>query len=309
MLVCACLAISRVAAAQTGTPAPPGPPPTPQQLYTGASDVHAKKGITCEKCHGTPGATGAFAKIKPTDVAAICATCHEKALPKWQASVHAAALAHGDSSAPTCSTCHAPHGLKPLKETPAETICGQCHVREAELYGASPKNKIFIETEHPACVTCHEEHKILKPSDAWVSMKDNDAPCTTCHDRSMKGAPTIVAVRQQLQQIADGIDRADKVLDRAERAGMLVDDGRAAVRDAREKQILARLNVHAFAMKPFQPIATAGIASAKSAEQTGYGALAELQYRRRGLGVATLVILGFLITLGVKIRRLPPISD
>jgi hypothetical protein len=32
----------------------------------------------------------------------------------------------------------------------------------------------------------------------------------------------------------------------------------------------------------------------------------ELQNRRRGLAVATVLIVGFLVTLWVKIRRLPP---
>jgi predicted CXXCH cytochrome family protein len=283
------------------------PPASPRAVFNPAGDVHAKKGLTCESCHGA--SAPAPGQIKAADIAPMCATCHAKALPKWKDSVHAAALARGDSSAPTCSTCHVPHGLRPLKDTPAQAICGQCHVREAELYAASPKQKIFAETDHPACVTCHEEHKIVMPTDDWVSMKANDAPCTTCHDSSMKGASVIVSVRQHLQKLADGIDRADQVLDRAERAGMLVDDGRLAVRDAREKQILARLNVHAFAIAPFEPIAAQGLASAQSAERVGAGALAELQYRRRGLGVATLLILGFLVTLGLKIRRLPAISD
>jgi hypothetical protein len=41
----------------------------------------------------------------------------------------------------------------------------------------------------------------------------------------------------------------------------------------------------------------------------GVDALDELQSRRFGLGVATLLIVGFLITLWVKIRRLPAAPD
>jgi hypothetical protein len=223
--------------------------------------------------------------------------------------VHARALADGDSSAPTCSTCHSGHGATPTGVKSLELVCAQCHVRESDLYNSSPKKKLFEELDHPGCITCHENHKILKPSDNWVSMKDPAAPCTTCHDSTVKGAAEIVAVRQQLQQLSDGIDRAGQVLDRAERVGMLVDDGRAAVREARERQILARLNVHAFATKPFAPIATQGIAAASRAERTGYDALDELQFRRKGLGVATVLILGFLAALWWKIRRLPPIAS
>jgi len=124
----------------------------------------------------------------------------------------------------------------------------------------------------------------------------------------MKGASDIATVRGQLRQLSDGIDRSDQVLDRAERAGMLVDDGRAALREARERQVLARVNVHAFATKPFAPIAAQGIAAALRAERAGSDALDELQFRRKGLGVATVLILGFLATLWWKIRRLPAIE-
>jgi cytochrome c553 len=279
---------------------------------------------TCSDCHGAHGVLpvqDARSPVTPAHVVATCSRCHSdearmtalkhdtKPPEEWKASVHARALAEGDSSAPTCSTCHSGHGPTPTGVASLELVCAQCHVRESDLYNSSPKKKLFEETDHPGCITCHENHRIVKPSDNWVSMKDPAAPCTTCHDSTMKGATEIVTVRQQLQQLSDGIDRAGRVLDRAERVGMLVDDGRAAVRDARERQILARLNVHAFATKPFAPIATQGIAAASRAERAGYDALDELQFRRKGLGVATVLILGFLAALWWKIRPLPPIAS
>ncbi len=103
--------------------------------------------------------------------------------------------------------------------------------------------------------------------------------------------------------MTSAIDGADTVLVRAERAGMLVDDGRAALRAAREHQIHSRVLVHAFATKPFADMAGQGLAAARQSQRVGEGALHELQVRRRGLLVATVVILGFLITLWVKMRR------
>lgn len=366
------------------------PAGAPEKLFPG--DVHAKAGLTCETCHGTP-SSGTYTTIKRTAIAPLCARCHSdtaymqrftrdprvdqfaryqtsthgkemakgetrvatcsdchgahgvvpvadprspvtplhvvatcsrchsdqarmtalkhdtKPPEEWKASVHARALADGDSSAPTCATCHSGHGATPTGVASLQLVCAQCHVRESELYNASPKKKLFEELDHPACITCHENHKILKPSDNWVSMKDPAAPCTTCHDATVKGAADIVTVREQLQQLSNGISRADLVLEWAERVGMLVDDGRATLRDAREHQILARLNVHTFATKPFMPIATQGSAAAARAERSGYDALAELQFRRKGLGVATVLILGFLATLWWYIRRLPPTAS
>jgi N-acetylglutamate synthase-like GNAT family acetyltransferase len=303
-----------LALAQTAAPAP-----TPQELFP--KDVHAKAGLTCETCHGAM-AGGRYAPVKRTDVAPLCARCHADAtymhkfnakIPvdqhaNWKQSVHAAALAHGDTSAPTCSTCHGAHGVQPVAVAHPEQVCWQCHVREADFYKASPKKKIFEETDHPGCVTCHENHKIVKPGDNWISMKDPVSPCSTCHDADMKGAKDIVLMQQGLKDMNAGIARATLVLDRAERVGMLVDDGRQALRDAAEHQIQARVTVHTFASKPFGEAASLGIKDAARAEQIGNQALSELQFRRKGLMVATVLILGFLVTLGFYIRRLPPFA-
>jgi predicted CXXCH cytochrome family protein len=309
-------------AQKPAAPAPPGTsipaPPTPQELFR--SDVHAKAGLTCASCHGTP-ANGTITALARTDIAPLCARCHADAammhkanpnlpidqLENWKQSVHAAALQTGDSSAPTCSTCHGAHGIRPVETIKAEQVCGQCHAREADLYNASPKKKIFEEADHPACVTCHENHKIVRPGDNWISMKDPVSPCQTCHDDTMNGAKEITLEQEGFQKLTAGIERATAVLDRAERVGMLVDDGRNAIRDAKEQQIQARVMVHAFAAAPFSKALDSGLEHAATAEQIGNDALAELQFRRKGLAVATFLILGFLGVLWLKIRRLPPI--
>jgi len=222
----------------------------------------------------------------------------------WSGSVHAAALLkRGDLSAPTCSTCHGSHGATPPGVTEVANVCAQCHVREAELFRASPKKAIFDQIGQPECLACHSNHRIEHPTDAWVGLKD-PAVCATCHDASVKGADTIVAVRNGLDGLAAGIERGDAILSRAERAGMLVDDGRTALREAREHQIQARVLVHAFAAQPFEDMAGQGLRLSRASQGIGQRALDEIQVRRRGLLAAVLVILAFLVTLGFKIRRL-----
>ena len=226
----------------------------------------------------------------------------------WGKSVHAKALLErGDTSAPTCSTCHGSHGAVPPGVTSVALICSQCHVREAELFRKSPKKALFESLGQAECLTCHSNHEIEAPADSWIGLKD-PALCSTCHDDSVKGAADIVAVQDGLQRLSAGIDRARAVLDRAEQAGMLVDEGRLVLREAHERQILARVTVHAFSAKPFTETASPGVAEAARAEAIGAGALQELQFRRKGLAVATVLIVGFLVTLWVKIRRLPPIE-
>jgi hypothetical protein len=129
--------------------------------------------------------------------------------------------------------------------------------------------------------------------------------CSTCHDENVGGAETIKQTRQQLDALTAALTGANVVLTRAEHAGMLVDEGQLAMREAHELQINARVMVHTFAGPPLSDVASRGLAAARRANDAGNRALRELQSRRRGLGVATVFILGFLVTLWFKIRSLP----
>ena len=274
---------------------------------------------TCSDCHGAHGirrVRDARSSVAPLNVVQTCAKCHDdpvrmaafgsRATPvkDWSASVHAAALLkRGDTSAPTCSTCHGSHGATPPGVTQVANVCAQCHVREAELFRASPKKAIFDQIDQPECLACHGNHRVEHPTDAWVGFKE-PAVCAMCHDERMKGASTITATQKGLADMTAKIGAAEVVLTRAERAGMLVDDGRAALRDAREHEIHSRVLVHAFATKPFADMADPGVRAAQESQTVGERALHELQVRRRGLFAATVVIVGFLVTLWFKIRRL-----
>ena len=275
---------------------------------------------TCTDCHGAHGVTrvrDARSPVAPLNVTTTCARCHgdparmeplgrDAAPPAdWAASVHAAALLErGDTSAPTCAACHGSHGATPPGITSVANVCAQCHLREAELFRASPKKDIFDAIGQAECLVCHNNHRIEPPADHWVGVQEG-AVCAPCHDASGDSARTIGAMREALDRLAGGVAAADASLARAERAGMLVDEGRLALRAAREQQVQARVLVHTFAAEPFGAAAADGAAAARRALDAGEAASRELQVRRTGLGVTTLLIVAFLITLWVKIRRLP----
>jgi predicted CXXCH cytochrome family protein len=224
----------------------------------------------------------------------------------WSSSVHATALLQrGDTSAPTCSTCHGSHGATPPGVSEVANVCAQCHVREAELFTKSPKKEIFEGMGQAQCLVCHGNHAIKPPTHTMIGF-DKDAVCSTCHDESSNGAATIKKFRGELESLSAAMVSAKAVVDRAEHSGMLVDNARLALHDATDQYVQSRVSIHAFANEPFGATAAKGLASAKEAERDGYAALDELQFRRRGLAVAALLIFGFLITLGLKIRRLPP---
>jgi predicted CXXCH cytochrome family protein len=278
------------------------------------------RAATCSDCHGSHGISRVRdprSPVAPLNAAKTCAHCHAdpemmKAvahdatpLADWSASVHATALLkRGDTSAPTCPTCHGSHGAAPPGVTEVASVCAQCHVREAELFNASPKKAVFDAMGQAECLVCHGNHAILPPADSMIGV-DEPAVCALCHDGSTNGAETIVGIRTDLDTLGTTLDRARAIVDRAEHAGMLVDEARLALQEAREQQIQSRVLVHAFADNPFGQASARGLEAAARAERAGEAALAELQMRRRGLAVATLFIVGFLVTLVWKIRRLP----
>lgn len=284
-----------------------------------AGDVRV---ATCSDCHAAHGITRVRdprSPVAPLNVTTTCARCHGDAArmtpfgrdasppADWAASVHAAALLkRADTSAPTCNSCHGGHGAAPPGVDNVANVCAQCHVRQAELFRGSPKKEIFEAIGQAECLVCHGNHRIESPAETWIGLQDGTV-CAQCHDDALGGAQTIRDVRQHLDRLSAAVASADAVLTRAERIGMLVDDGRLALREARDHQLHSRVLVHAFAAQPFGETAAQGVMAAGRAQEAGDAAIRDAQVRRRGLAVATLLILAFLVTLGLKILRLPDV--
>ncbi|NQW03807.1 MAG: hypothetical protein HQ485_07240 [Acidobacteria bacterium] len=124
----------------------------------------------------------------------------------------------------------------------------------------------------------------------------------------MAGVAVINAVRAGFDDLNGRYASAEAGLQRAEEAGMLVDEGMLALQEAGAERVRLRVLVHAFAEEPFKVSLDEGLGAVTRAQASADEAMDELSFRRRGLAVATLVILGFLMTLAVKIRRLPDIG-
>jgi predicted CXXCH cytochrome family protein len=279
---------------------------------------------TCSDCHSAHGVVrvrDSRSPVAPLNVAGTCSKCHAdtqrmtafghdgKVFDDWSSSVHAVALLkRGDASAPTCNTCHGSHGATPPGVTEVANVCAQCHVREADLFTTGPKKDIFDAMGQAECLVCHGNHAIQPPTHAMIGVTE-PAVCATCHDASTNGAATIGRFRAGLESLGAAMASAEAVVVRAEHAGMLVEDAHLALQEAREQHIQSRVAIHAFTDEPFAALSAKGLEAATRAEASGVAALAELQTRRTGLAVATLLIVGFLITLWMKIRRLlPPVS-
>jgi predicted CXXCH cytochrome family protein len=294
------------------------------QYLTSAHGRAQSKGetrvATCSDCHSAHAVVrvrDSRSPVAPLNVAKTCSRCHgdaermkafghdAKVFADWSSSVHAnALLTRGDTSAPTCNTCHGSHGATPPGVTEVANVCAQCHVREAQNFTAGPKKAIFDAMGQAECLVCHGNHAIQAPSHTMIGVTEG-AVCATCHDATMSGAATIKRFRESIEGLDSAMRSAEAVVDRAEHAGMLVEDARVALREAQEQHVQSRVAIHTFRDEPLTEIAAKGLEAAQRAERSGYAALEDLQNRRRGLAIATLFIVGFLATLWVKIRRLP----
>ena len=154
---------------------------------------------TCARCHSNAKLMANYkddgGRPLPTDQYA-----------RWRVSVHANAMIEkGDLSAPTCNDCHGNHGATPPGVESVSFVCGKCHAREAELFRASGKHEAWTRhndylasgsacntchddkraqiqlTHFGECVTCHENHGVIRPTIAMFGGLP-ETPCAFCHE-------------------------------------------------------------------------------------------------------------------------------
>jgi len=275
------------------------------------------KVAVCTDCHGVHGilpASDSRSKVNPVNVASTCAACHTDAgrmkaykIPTdqfagYSASVHYEALTvRGDLSAPTCTTCHGNHGAAPPGVASVVQVCSNCHVFQAQLFEGSPHKAPFEAAGLPGCVTCHSNHKIGHPSDAMLGSGPQSV-CTNCHTADDAGMKQAVAMHSELRGLHDAIAQADELLDRAERSGMEVSQAKLAQTQARAALTKARVDIHGLRAAGIKADIDAGRKLAQENLRAGEQAMAERDFRRRGLGVAVVLILLTIAGLWLFIR-------
>ena len=96
---------------------------------------------------------------------------------------------------------------------------------------------------------------------------------------------------------------ADNLLSAAEASGMEVSEARLQQDQARDSLTKARVTIHSFRAEPVRQDVQAGLAIAAKNLQAGKDALAERDYRRRGLAFALIAIFITLAGLFLYIRQ------
>jgi hypothetical protein len=297
------------------------------QVAEYATSVHGRKlreendpkVATCVSCHPAhsirPPADPA-STVHPLRVAQTCGTCHADAsymagrrvptdqLAKYTQSVHWKAMSvKGDLSAPTCNDCHGNHGAAPPGVSWVGNVCGQCHTVMGELYAKSVHAKAFQSMGAPGCATCHDNHAI-KPAGVEMVGLTEGAACASCHTSDDAGGKAATGMRAALEALTREHARAAATLERAEHAGMEVSQARVDLTGANDALVKARVADHAANPQAVTQEADIGLAIAGKAYARGLRALEDLKFRRQGLAVSLVIILGVIIGLILKIREL-----
>ena len=285
-----------------------------QKLRAGDTKV-----ATCTSCHGVHPVRAVADAVSPVFAANVprtCARCHADAermkpygipttqFAQFKESVHGQALLErGNRQAPACNDCHDNHGAVPPGIASVANVCAQCHSATRDLFVRSPHKEAFDVLGQSECTTCHGTHNIAFPTDEMIGGA-RPAVCLQCHPPGSPGITTAAAMRTRLERVKAGIAEAQGLLARADRAGMDVTDSNLDLDEARTQLIIARAATHAASLPAVESPTQAGIAAAGRALAVGQAAIAEIAFRRRGLGVA-LVVIGFVaLTLWLKLREL-----
>ena len=293
-----------------------------QEYFTSVHGTRLRNGdqnvATCVSCHGIHGIRkpdDPQSQVFALNVAETCAQCHANAehmapynIPhdqydNYKASVHAKALYEKhDLSAPTCNDCHGNHGAAPPGVESVANVCGQCHGRQAELFRSGPHMAAFDKMRVGECIQCHSNHKIMPPTDAMAGIGEGSA-CTSCH-RNDNGFAAATRIGAGLANLQAGINNANDVLERAERAGMEVSKPKFDLREANDALTQARVLVHTASADQVGAAVDPGSKIAAKGFQSGLDAFTELNYRRKGLVVSLVFILFLASLVYLKIRQI-----
>jgi len=222
---------------------------------------------------------------------------------EYRTSVHWEALSQRrDRSAPTCVSCHGNHGATPPEVSSVSAVCGTCHALMQDLYDKSPHKAAFTAMGQAGCVTCHSNHAIMHPTSKLLA--GEGAICSTCHTPDSAGGMAAIQMQKDIDGLSSSITRAQEILGRARLAGMEVSEPMRRVQEATERLVRSRVAVHNFRPEAVDGPAKEGTAIAAESYLAGQDALAEKDYRRRGLAVSLGAILLTMLGLWLTIRSI-----
>jgi Cytochrome c554 and c-prime len=293
------------------------------------TSVHGKRNAagdpkvaTCVSCHSNHlvyAVKDPRAPVYPMKIPATCAKCHgdskymaeyhisTKQYDDYLNSIHGIALLkNSDLSAPACNSCHGNHGAAPPGVNSVANVCGQCHPSNAELYDKSIHHAVFEARSLPGCVVCHGNHRVESPADSMIGFDADSSICGHCHANlaADKASATVRAMRETLDGLTGGQTEASRLLNQAEQMGMDVSEAEYSLKDVNQSLIETRVKVHSFNKVVVAESAKPGMKAIAQAKESAHAAIQEYYFRRKGLGVSTLLLTILAVLLYLKIREI-----
>ena len=180
-----------------------------------AASLHGramKRGDTlapsCMSCHGKHDIRSPkdpASPVAPLNVPFTCGKCHKEGtavmrqrnihadhiLENYSESIHGEGLLKkGLVVAANCSSCHTAHNIRSHSD-PASSIarqniartCTRCHAMIEAVHRKIIKGELWEKEAHvlPACVDCHQPHKVRK---VFYAQGMADADCLRCHQQA-----------------------------------------------------------------------------------------------------------------------------
>ena len=166
-------------------------------------------GPTCKECHGMHGVKGKAdpsSQTFPTNVPALCATCHregEKAAIRYAGSQHEiinhytesihgkGLMKSGLTVTAMCTNCHTAHDVLPQNDTASSVnpvnlpnTCGKCHHGIEDQFEKSVHSRLVTTTDKPlpVCSDCHTAHTIRRTDEQGFKLEIM-TQCGRCHQK------------------------------------------------------------------------------------------------------------------------------
>ncbi|HEX9167077.1 MAG TPA: hypothetical protein VF862_14285, partial [Gemmatimonadales bacterium] len=168
-------------------------------------DALAPRCTTCHGGHGVLPKRNPQSPVAPLNIPFLCGQCHQEGtavsrlrtihqdniLANYSESIHGEGLLRkGLIVAPNCASCHTPHSILPHTD-PASSIarrniaatCATCHAQIEAVHRKVIKGELWEREEHvlPACVDCHQPHKVRK---VFYTQGMADSDCMRCHSQA-----------------------------------------------------------------------------------------------------------------------------
>ncbi len=281
-------------------------------------DINAAQCASCHGEHEIRKAKDPKSSVYPLNIVKVCSNCHSDAnkmakykIPtdqysQYATSVHGKALLKKqDLNAPACNSCHGTHGAVPPGIESISNVCGTCHNLNADLFSKSPHKKAFDNMNLPECETCHGNHGIHEVNDNMVGVKDKST-CIKCHKDNGQDKGFIVA--KQMRKLIDSLvadeATARKLLNKANQLGMDIADAMYSIKEVKQVLIESRNNLHLVDLNVLKETVQKGLDITSKAKNSGISSIDEYYFRRKGLGIVTIIITIFAFVLYLKIRKI-----